>query len=384
MTRKKILVLCLALVLCMASTSAFAVEKSKNDVIATDDNDFTLGNTCLENEVITKATKWLTENYSSVYYIQKLDARIVDEKCALEKNRYTVSLACEMMYKYESVEEIPFVQGLMSSNIMRAMNTEQKAAVNAKIAQIKNDAAFGEYTEFCVDVVVEVVDIDDSITWKLYYQDGLDTSLHDIDVLRIDERNLYLEGTKAAFQIAEMEDISIDKDVTRGYSSYDRFEARNYARQYSSSPTTCDKCKGSCNILQDTSKWNEKDYPYNSVFLHNDCADFVSQAMSAGGIPEKSGWYRTKGSSGDWTNSWTVVSKLEAYMTRSDHVYWDESTFAACNAGNILITNSGGHVVMIDSNDGTTHKFTGHTNDRKSYVFGNVSNYKYYVINRNS
>ena len=107
--------------------------------------------------------------------------------------------------------------------------------------------------------------------------------------------------------------------------------------------------------------------------------------MSVGGIPEKSGWYRDKGgASGTWTQSWTVVPKLKTYMTREDHVYWDESTFALCNAGNILITNSGGHIVMVDFNDGTTHKLTGHTNDRKSYAFGNVSSYEYYVINRSS
>ena len=65
------------------------------------------------------------------------------------------------------------------------------------------------------------------------------------------------------------------------------------------------------------------------------------------------------------------------------HTYWDVSTYSMCNAGNIVITNNGEHVVMVDRNDGVTAYFSGHTNDRKQQVLANNSSFEYYVINRN-
>ena len=92
------------------------------------------------------------------------------------------------------------------------------------------------------------------------------------------------------------------------------------------------------NMLQDHTKWNNLHYPYApSIFAHNDCANFVSQAMSAGDLPEDqkpSGWYREKESL-NYSASWVTVSE-----------------------------------------------FNGHTNDRYKYPFTSASNFTYYVINR--
>lgn len=96
-----------------------------------------------------------------------------------------------------------------------------------------------------------------------------------------------------------------------------------------------------------------------------------------------SGWYRTKYSQTlDATFSWRVVNKLKTYMTET-HNYWDISRYSLCNAGNIVITDDGRHVVIVDRNDGVTAYFSGHTNDRKEYLLANNSSYEYYVINRN-
>lgn len=391
MLKKKTLVcaLCGILMLSSVSIPAFALETSKLSDSTMESSTIIEDNKVISTEVINLAKKWLIANYKEFYDIRNVEGHITKLVSTSQTSRYTVSLGCQTMYKYSSVEEIPFVQGLMSVGNQKILNHNEQNALNAQIESIALDAAFGEYTDLFVDVVIEIDNMDSSVPWKMYYQDGMDTTLHEIDVLHLDSQELYNSGVQCGELL--LASVSGEAEVEsaiepRGYASYDRFAARNYARTYSSNAKDCNKCApGSCKILQDTSKWNTTEYPYYSVFLHNDCADFVSQALSVGGIPEKSGWYRDKGgASGTWTQSWTVVPKLKTYMTRDDHVYWDESTFALCNAGNILITNSGDHIVMVDFNDGTTHKFTGHTNDRKSYVFGNVSSYEYYVINRSS
>ena len=391
MLKKKVLVFLICGIFVLSSVSIPAFGSETGPLLGDDLARDTIidANTAISTKVMSEAKEWLKSNYEEFYDIRNIRAHITKQVDMKEKSRYTVSLYCETMYKYNSVEEIPFVQGLMSIYDRRNISKKEQDVLNSQIKQIAEDAAFGEYTELFVDVVVEIENIDDSVPYKMYYQDGIDTTLHEINLLKLDSQELYSSGVKCAEFVMESISDAVETESiteTRGYADYDRFAARDYARTYSSNATGCNKCAaGACNILQNTLKWNTAEYPYFSVFLHNDCADFVSQAMSEGGIPEKSGWYRDKnGASGTWTQSWTVVPKLETYMTRSDHVYWDESTFAACNAGNILITNSGEHIVMVDFNDGTTHKFTGHTNDRKSYVFGNASTYQYYVINRSS
>ena len=298
---------------------------------------------------------------------------------------YTVSLNCKTKYNYNSVEEIPFVKGLnagfKAQSKLRTINRDETLAVKSFIRDIEADAHFGDFTDLTVDVVIVInKNNPQKNLWKMYYQDGVETTLYDINVLSLDYNELYNEGLNSINDVME----NYKPITTRGYSTYDRFAARDYARKYSSNPTAwaCYDCGKNCGNKQDRTAWNNDEYKYFDIFKHSDCADFVSQAMSAGGLKESGEWYRKKNvTTKSWGTAWTTVKGLKTYMTNSSRNYWDVSSFAKCNAGNILLT-SDSHVVMVDFNDGTTHKFTGHTNDRKSYVFGNVSTYKYYVINR--
>jgi hypothetical protein len=121
---------------------------------------------------------------------------------------------------------------------------------------------------------------------------------------------------------------------------------------------------------------NNSTYPYFDNACHSDCADYVSQAMHAGGIPIDPGkWERLKDGESGWT--WTYIPALKDYMTNKG--YWDSSTYSECNAGNILLTSSS-HIVIVTLNDGVTHRYSAHTRDRKDYQFVNASGYAYYTI----
>lgn len=196
---------------------------------------------------------------------------------------------------------------------------------------------------------------------------------------------LFQKGCESAMDVVR-EAVSYEAEATpRGYAAYDRIAARDYALRYSSNPVQ------SCNdgVLAynrnssfpngvNYAKWNMQEYPYFSMFCHNDCANFVSQAMSAGGLPENGKWFRTKNvQTASWSASWTSVSAMKNYMTTQG--YWSPSNFAMCNAGNILLTSSG-HVTMITLNDTVTHCYSGHTNDRRNVSFQNNASYQYYAI----
>ncbi|HZK28579.1 MAG TPA: amidase domain-containing protein [Thermoclostridium sp.] len=234
----------------------------------------------------------------------------------------------------------------------------------------------GGYHDLAVDLVVVINKEDKTAPWIMYYKDGMETTLYEIDVLRLDAKQMYDAGQHAVNEILE----SVTQSVNRGYPNYDRIAAREYVLEYSLNPTQCYDDGTTCGVLQDRTKWNNSVYPYHTLFKHNDCANFVSQAMSTGGLPEGGTWFRIKYvTTQSWGAAWTSVSSMKAFMTDSNRRYWDTSTFAAANAGNILLTSSS-HVVMITLNDTVVHRFTAHTNDRRNYVFNNNSAYQYYTI----
>lgn len=181
---------------------------------------------------------------------------------------------------------------------------------------------------------------------------------------------------------------------TRGLSTYDRIAARNYAWEhtypgYGVNTNNPDEdgwlAPNNCGhgYYVDRNYWNDTDYPIDTCLAwghcHNDCACFVSQCLVAGGIPTtegQNGWEFP--TDGDPTYAWHNTGGLKTYMTNNG--YWDNSTFAACNAGNVVYTDSG-HVTLCTLNDTITRRYTAHTNDRNNKIYSSA--YEYYVINTN-
>ena len=176
--------------------------------------------------------------------------------------------------------------------------------------------------------------------------------------------------------------------------SYDRVAARNYAWEHTapgygynqSNPkgsgytptTTCGHVfyndDGSRKyVYVDRNYWNTTDYPscMENGHCHDDCACFVSQCMVAGGIDPTDTWKYC-------SPTWHSASKLIDFIT-SDEVGGYKTTYASCNAGNIVYWT--GHITLCTLNDTITHRYTGHTNDRNNSKFSSAT--AYYAINLN-
>lgn len=291
-------VLLIVTMLVMNAVPAFAAPYQADD--SSDNND-----SIVASKVVSQATVWLEDNYSEFYDLQNVNADIVR---VFENDgvvRYTVAMSCETMLKFNSIAELPFVKGLNSTLINRSAQSNEKVAIDAFINEI--DAGIGEYRDLTVDVVIAIDKKDPAAPWTIYYQDGMETTLYEINVLALDAQEMYAAGRSAASDIVS----TYVAPAGRGYASYDRIAARDYALKWVGSPSSCYDCGTSCGIMQDRTKWNNAVYPYHSLFMHNDCANFVSQAMSAGGLPESGTWFRTKNvSTQSWGAAWTSVSPL--------------------------------------------------------------------------
>ena len=356
--------LLMSLVFCLTLFPASALES--NSIIGTN----------YENETIVAATVWLEENYGDYYYLRNVDAAIVRQFETTDVLRYTIAIECETMLKANTVYDLPYVQGMQEKMAtQKNINAIQTTVINEFIADLEE--YIGVYTHMTLDVVAEVNKLHRNDSIILYFQDGYDTTLYPIEILSINDTDMKQDGSTVASEIIASHQ---NAGIAKGYSSYKRTDARDYAQTYSSNPTSCTCGSSSCVATYNSSKWTSSYTGYGST--HSDCANFVSQAMRAGGLPTDTTWYA--GSS-----AWIGGLALKNHMTSKG--YWDTSTFAAANAGNIIrwytTSDSPNHVGMITLNDTVTHRYSAHTRDRLDYAFTNSSYYQtnceYYTIKTN-
>lgn len=370
-----VFVLMLIIVFVSFSRSAFAMSyESDHDLQAY---------LTVEDRVVNKATDWFVQNYGEFYEIEDLHASLVRSFNNQLKTRYTVAIHCMTRLKAESPAELPFVRGLYDAVKDKRDDTRPlKAAVDYYAVEIVDFSK--DLSPLSVDIVIPVDnETKDVNTAEIYIQDGNTTMLYPAVDYELDAQKLYLSGKNSVDEVYSAYQTA--QSSARGFSDYNRIAARDYALAWvGSNVVGCYDHPLGCSILQDRTKWNNSVYYYNSNLVHDDCADFVSQAMSAGGLPEDgssgSTWFRVKYTyTMAWGAPWTNVAYILPYMTSSAHQFWDSSSFAVCNAGNILVTASD-HVVMITLNDTVTHRYTGHTNDKKGVEFYDVAGYQYYAI----
>lgn len=196
-------------------------------------------------------------------------------------------------------------------------------------------------------------------------------------------------------QVSETVDMALEKVAQNASFSaitpasntnfiYYRTKARDYANTYTSNPSSHYCSTHGWNICQDSTKYN-KWYFY---FCCTDCANYVSQAMYAGGVPTDGSWKADKG-----CYNWVNCQGMRSYF-RDTKKYWTTTTYRNCNAGGVilLIKSSGrpSHAMMNVLNDSVTTKYSAHTNDRKNLVYthsgllkdSGASRIEYYIFDR--
>lgn len=166
----------------------------------------------------------------------------------------------------------------------------------------------------------------------------------------------------------------LEEDGAQARPVYHRVTARDYANAWTSNPTGGKK---------DVTKWRTTQnpsavsplYPANQA----DCANYVSQAIYAGGIPKTTAevndldhWFAgPNGCSIAWEN----CTAMQYYFTH--YGYWAASDYNCCNAGGIIFlkdqTGKRYHVVMCVQNDTVTRLFSAHTNDKLREVYTETS-----------
>lgn len=409
---------------------AFVMVMSVGTVAVAASEQFSLANNLDAAETEKDTALAVAENYLTGWFADKLS-----EHYTLYNFNFTFSTAelqdhlfnsfgfleVDHHLRYKSLDELPYVKGMMdalSINSMQAIvdgNFAELESTTSTTFQNSEETLSSAQTQFLAvelkeqfsAVQEDMKDFNASYFFHIIANfDGTSLSnitvtleAEDIGYLPAEEclpgtaAELYNDGANTAIKFVEKAAAYTEGNVadilaTHTYADYDRIAARDYALKYAANPSESCNC-GNLSYNRSASfpdgvtysKWNNAEYPYFSLFCHNDCADFVSQAMSAGELPEEGTWFRKKSvSTQSWGEAWTSVKNLKNYMTSNS--LWTADDFSTCNAGNILLTSST-HVTMITLNNTVSHCFTGHTNDRRNVSFSDKSAYVYYAINLN-
>ena len=182
-----------------------------------------------------------------------------------------------------------------------------------------------------------------------YYRvDGEETELIPADELNQveDESALFEEGYESLMNSAR--ELLLDKYKAASPNkidvSYDRIAARDWARK---------------------NAFAEQEYPSKEV-SGTDCANFVSKALRAGGIPkdEPGEWYGSKHWGGWAGKNWLRTGNktkggVVPYMTKKGYFSLVKKE-SKVNAGCIMYWTKVSHVALVTYGDGSTIKYTQH------------------------
>lgn len=107
---------------------------------------------------------------------------------------------------------------------------------------------------------------------------------------------------------------------------------------------------------------------YNSSNGGSDCANFVSKCVNAGGIPQdKSGnWYQ--GSTNWIRTGYNKNGGVVPYLTDKGY-FKSVSSSSSATLGSIMYYNKKSHVAMVTLIDGSTIKYSHHSNVKKNSVY---------------
>lgn len=292
-----------------------------------------------------KASAFFEELFLSIYSTHYTDIKVKAfdysaENVQPKKNQKYFFVELQKKLVYDSVYELPFVKG-MEAALLRLDNASYaKTVFDKKVAELA--AYIGklqtEYTILAVETDKMGDFIPESVSLSTYME------VQSIDYLVLPGiEQLQTEGKNFLLTAAKYKESRIP---------FDNEKAVSYALKFSSNPK---------NKEADLSAWNS-DYTAHE----NDCANFVSQCLYAGGIPQTETW---RADSLYWIRTGSLRTKnggVMTYMQRKEKFL--SVGYAAVSAGGFICLNDESHVMLVTANDSITALYNGHTNDRSLFA----------------
>ena len=151
-----------------------------------------------EDKALQEAENWVKTNYEQIYEVRNLQSTLLGTEDTEKEMRYRVLVQGETKYKYQSLEEIPFVKGMLDESKAQELTSEQQSAIDAYLEEVEDGANIGNYEEFAIEMIVCA----DKAPHELFFETDGDMP-EPIDHLKIDTDKLYQDGKRAAREILQ-------------------------------------------------------------------------------------------------------------------------------------------------------------------------------------
>lgn len=311
-----------------------------------------------------------------------LKATKADELPAVKAMLDTVNVPDKVMNARTAVTEVTLFEAVEKNNenFSEAQSVQAATEIYGTLESVNK--CIGESNDFNYSFkMVGSFENGELVVDKFLFLEGLE-DYFDAEVIVRDSYDEIYEETEEAF-VDSLENISPEKEkrLTRAiiYSPYDRTKARDYAIKYSSNPYSYRQCSA-CGSTTCPSKTYT--YYYNPAYTnygHNDCMNFVSQALNYGGVARTSAW-------SPGTPAWISCTKFYNTMYGS-HIY--SSNFTNAGAGFIKLLRDSGytstykdyaHAELIVLNDTVNRQSAAHSKDKIREVYTSAGSYDYYGV----
>ena len=155
-----------------------------------------------EEKALQEAENWVKTNYEQIYEVRNLQSSLLRTEDTDEEMQYRILVQGETKYKYQSLDEIPFVKGMLDESKAQELTKEQQSAIDAYIEEIADGANIGNYNEFAIEIIVCADKEDPDVPHELFLENDGDMP-EPIDNLRIDTDKLYQDGKLTAREILQ-------------------------------------------------------------------------------------------------------------------------------------------------------------------------------------
>ena len=376
---KKIAAFVLVIVLLLAFTLIVSASSSYTSCDVSDASvAFNLLNAQDKQIIYAPLVQQILDDYSEFYRFENFEFRTH----AFEKDGESylaIDVIVDMTLTQNPIDD-PYFDGMAQGIANSTKSTSEKALLSAQM-----NARIQEITEECymipnrttfpfaieADMVQDLArkSIHKTDLDNYYYRvDAAETILYRADELSkpADTSTAYNAGYAEALKMeADLDIAAVPQTVSNADYTYDRIAARDWALD---------------NV------WEDPEYPSDAV-PGSDCANFVSKALCAGGIPEDlpglwygastwggwpgKHWFRT----GNGTDGGVVP-----YMIDNGYFYL-QNDLTKINAGCIMSWVNISHVALVTYGDTHTIKYTAHSQPAENVVYSTSVPANFYMYN---
>ena len=372
---KKIAAFVLVIVLLLAFTLIVSASSSytSRDVSAT----FDLLDTQDKQIIYAPLVQQILDDYSEFYRFENFEFRTH----AFEKDGESylaIDVIVDMTLTQNPVDDPYFdgmAQGIANSTKSISEKALLSAQMNTRIQEITDECyMIPSRTTFPYAINADTVQslARDSIQKtdldNYYYRvDAAETILYCAD--RLTEPADALTSYNAGYAEALNMDVDLSVAATQSVSTanytYDRIAARDWALD---------------NV------WEDPEYP-SSIVSGSDCANFVSKALRAGGIPEDvTGLWYGSTTWGGWSGiNWMRTGNgtdggVVPYIVNNEYFY-QQNDLTKINAGCIMSWVDISHVALVTYGDTHTIKYTAHSRPAENVVYSTSVPANFYMYN---